>query len=511
MSVRIGGMVSRELDDPVDSETYWTDSTTVLKYIRNEAKCFHVFVANCVQSIRDQTDPAQWRYVESKNNPADDASRGLNGYQLSDQQRWIKGPNFLWLPESEWPEPPCVLNSVLNNDSDVKKVQVLTTVVDKKADILTRLGRFSNWYRMKKCIAWILRLKQLLTHKQLPLTGKAHRTRNAAIKDTSRESFTVEEMQRTEKTILQLVQDSAFPRELEVLWKIQREHCQESCDFSRARKAEIKKSSTFYQLDPVLDKNGLLRVWGRLGKSRVFPDDFKHPVILPKKSFVVNLVIRDTHERVGHSGQSITLGTLRSKYWIINANSVVRHFISKCMTCPGPRGVISEQKMADLPKERLSPAPPFTYCGVDYFGPFFIKEGRKETNRYGALFTCLSSRVVHIETANSLETDSFLNALRRFVARRGSVREIRSDQDTNLVGAEKELRRVLEEMDSGSIQRSLCREFKADWVQWKQNPPSASHMGGVWERQIRSVRSILTAWLVLIADDRAARNDWPMA
>ncbi|XP_068758326.1 uncharacterized protein [Montipora capricornis] len=92
MSVRIGGMVSRELVDPVDSETYWTDSTTVLKYIRNEAKRFHVFVANRVQSIRDQTDPAQWRYLESNNNPADDALRGLNGYQLSDQQRWIKAP-----------------------------------------------------------------------------------------------------------------------------------------------------------------------------------------------------------------------------------------------------------------------------------------------------------------------------------------------------------------------------------------------------------------------------------
>ena len=117
ISVRIGGMVSRELDDPVDSETYWTDSTTVLKYIRNEAKRFHVFVANRVQNIRDQTDPAQWWYVESKNNPADDALRGLNGYQLSDQQRWIKGPDFLWLSESEWPEPSCVLNSQFSQKS----------------------------------------------------------------------------------------------------------------------------------------------------------------------------------------------------------------------------------------------------------------------------------------------------------------------------------------------------------------------------------------------------------
>ncbi|XP_068690212.1 uncharacterized protein [Montipora foliosa] len=488
ISVRIGGMISRESDDPVDSETYWTDSTSVLNYIQNKAKRFHVFVANRVQSIRDQTDPAQWRYVESKNNPADDASGCLNGYQLSDQQRWTKGPDFVWLSESEWPEPPCVLNSVLNNDPDVKKVQVLTTVVDEKANILTRLARFSNWHRMKRCIAWILRLKQLLTHKQLPLTDKAHRTRNAAMKDTSHESFTVEEMQHAEKTILRLVQDSAFPRELEVLRKIQREHCQESRDFSRARKAEIKKSSTLYQLDPVLDKNGLLRVGGRLGKSRVFPDDFKHPVILPKKSFMVNLVIRDAHERVGHSGRSITLGALSSRYWIINANSVVRHFISKCVTCRRLRGVISEQKMADLPKERLSPAPPFTYCGLDYFGPLFYQRRTQGSEALRCVVYLPFKSAVHIETANSLETDSFVSALRRFVARRGPVLEIRSGQGTNLVGAEKELRRALEKMDNGSIQRSLCREFKADWLQWKRNLPSASHMDGVWERQIRSVR-----------------------
>ena len=199
-----------------------------------------MFVANRVQSIRDQINPAQLRYVESKNNPADDASRGLKGYQLSDQQRWIKGPDFLWLRESEWPEQPCVLNDVLTNDPEVKKGQVLTTVVDEKVDILMRLARFSNWRRIKKCIAWILRLKELRTHRELPLTNKAHRTRNAAIKDTSHKPFKVEEMQGAEETILRLVQGCAFSKELEVLQKIQRENRQESRDFSRARKAEIK-------------------------------------------------------------------------------------------------------------------------------------------------------------------------------------------------------------------------------------------------------------------------------
>ena len=150
--------------------------------------------------------------------------------------------------------------------------------------------------------------------------------------------------------------------------------------------------------------------------------------------------------------------------------------------------------MADLPKERITPSPPFTYSGVDYFGPFHIKQGRKDVKRYGVLFTCLASRAVHIETADTLETDSFINALRRFIARRRPVREIRSDRGTNIVGAERELKKALDELDHSAIQRSLCRDFNADWIiQWKQNPPAASHMGGVWERQIRSVRSTLSA------------------
>ena len=150
--------------------------------------------------------------------------------------------------------------------------------------------------------------------------------------------------------------------------------------------------------------------------------------------------------------------------------------------------------MANLPEEQITPAPPFTYCGVDYFGPLLIKQGRKEVKRYGVLFTCLASRAVHTETADSLETDSFMNALRRFVNRRGPVREIRSDQGTNIVGAKNKLKKALQEMEQSAIQRSLCRDFKADWIiQWKQNPSAASHMGGLWERQIRSIRSIPSA------------------
>ena len=150
--------------------------------------------------------------------------------------------------------------------------------------------------------------------------------------------------------------------------------------------------------------------------------------------------------------------------------------------------------MADLPEDRLEPAPPFSYCAVDYFGPLLIKEGRKELKRYGVLFTCMASRAVHIEIACSLETDAFINALRRFVCRRGPIRQLRSDRGTNFVGAKGELQQSLREMNHKKISDEMLK-LNCDWFTFKFNVPAASHMGGVWERQIRSVRSILAALL----------------
>ena len=112
--------------------------------------------------------------------------------------------------------------------------------------------------------------------------------------------------------------------------------------------------------------------------------------------------------------------------------------------------------------------------------------------RYIALFTCMASRAVHLEVARSLEADSFLNAFRRFISRRGPVRQLRCDQGTNFLGAKKELREALLAMDNGKIKSELLKE-NCDWFEYKTNVPSASHAGGVWERQINTLRSVLSA------------------
>ena len=208
---------------------------------------------------------------------------------------------------------------------------------------------------------------------------------------------------------------------------------------------------------------------------------------------MATLIICHAHERLGHAGRGHLLARLREKYWIVGADSAERQLISSCVTCRRHRAPPQDQKMADLPPDRLTPAPPFSYVGVDFFGPYVTKEGRKERKRYGALFTYLVSRAVHIEVANSLETDSFLNTLRRFIARRGSALEIRTDNGTNFVGATRELREAMEEIDHNKITEKL-RQQQVDWT---FNPPAGSDMDGIWERQIRTTRRILNTLLRL--------------
>ena len=254
-------------------------------------------------------------------------------------------------------------------------------------------------------------------------------------------------------------------------------------------KTLLKKASSVNTLDPYLDVTGVLRVGGRITKANL-TDSLKNPVILPKTGHITELIIRHIHEKTHHSGRGVTLNELRSNgYWIINGNAAVKRFISRCVRFRYLRGTAGEQKMANLPNSRVEPAPPFSYCAVDCFGPWYVREGRREVKRYGTLFTCMASRAIHIEVVHTMETDSFLQALRRVIARRGPIRELRSDQGTNFVGAENELKRAFQEMGDERIKAELLKH-NIDWI---RNPAMASNFGGAWERQIRSVRNIMAA------------------
>ena len=198
-------------------------------------------------------------------------------------------------------------------------------------------------------------------------------------------------------------------------------------------------------MDPFLDNRGILRVGGRLRKSNLTGEE-NHSVILPKKCAISNMMIQWSHHSIAHGARGMTLNNLRQRgIWIVNANAIIRHLIHNCVICRKLRG-----KMADLRQERCTEAAPFTYCGVDMFGPLIIKERRSELKRYGALFTCFSSRAVHIEVTNSLDADSFILALCRLIW---------LDNGTNFVGARNELQRALKKMKHDRIKKLLTRKW----------------------------------------------------
>ena len=190
------------------------------------------------------------------------------------------------------------------------------------------------------------------------------------------------------------------------------------------------------------------------------PYAINHPIVMPKKGHVTVLLIRQFHhEKQHHQGYGMTHNAIhQAGYHIINGRSLISHIIAKCVLCRKLRRRTQDQQMAALPPERVTPSPPFTYTGMDVFGPFYIREGRKELKRWGLIFTCLSSRAIHLETLNAMSTDSFLNALRRFISRRGKARELRSDQGTNFVGAKNELVAALKELDTTPVKEYLSSQ-----------------------------------------------------
>ena len=181
-------------------------------------------------------------------------------------------------------------------------------------------------------------------------------------------------------------------------------------------------------------------------KHALIPVDAIHPMIVPRDHPVSTLIVRHFHAYLGHAGREQVLSTLRQRLWLLQARTVVHEVLRKCVSCHKRNEAPMQQLMADLPKECLIPfEPPFTYTGVDFFGPFYVKQGRGVEKVYGCLFTCFTSRAVHIKDVSLLETDSFIQALRRFISNHGYPKEI-CDNATNFAGAEKE------------IQQSLC-----DW------------------------------------------------
>ena len=223
-SAAVSNMLWEELELKIDEEYYWTDSRVVLGYINNEARRFHVFAANRVQRIRETTDARQWHYVDTGENPADHASRGLKVADLI-KSKWLSGPTFLWEREIATNQ---VTSDLLVGDPEVRITQVLKTEAARQFDIQGHLSRFSRWTIAVNVIARIQRLAK-------------------RIKTT--EPLNVEERRKAALTLIRLAQhDASFQEEMNMLSQ---------------KSGKLPCNHQLYPLDPFL-QDGIMRVGGRL-------------------------------------------------------------------------------------------------------------------------------------------------------------------------------------------------------------------------------------------------------
>ena len=443
--------------------TFWIDSQIVLAYLRNDKKRFRVFVANRVSRIRCSTVPEQWRFISGRENAADVISRGCD---VSDMPPiWSEGPSFLHQFKCYWQSECHDVVAPLTNDpeviltprdstNDVSCSALATATVVHPIDQL--LAHYSSYYKVKKAVGWLRRFLDFLQSKSV-----------------NTNPLTVSELSQAEHVILRHVQGVCFSTEMADI----------------RRQGHVKKSSHLVKLCPKLE-NDLLVIGGRL-KHAFMSDQSKNPIILPKGHRVSQLICEEYHGS-SHVGTEWVLSQIRNKFWVVNARAMLKSIRRNCMVCKRMYSTTCTQKMADLPPERCQPyQPPFSNVGVDIFGPFNVTQKWSQVKRYGCVFSCFVTRAIHLEVLSSMETDSFINAFIRFVARRGAPLKVRSDNGTNLVGARSELARNLREIDRTKI---VCHARKQG-VDWTFNPPHASHHGGVWERMIRTIRQILMVLL----------------
>ncbi|XP_045460694.1 uncharacterized protein LOC123671074 [Harmonia axyridis] len=340
-----------------------------------------------------------------------------------------------------------------------KEYVVLTTEGDNLIESIPKIERFSSYIRLIRSTAWLLRAIQVF---------------RGTIKSFS--ELLPDEVDRAEKLWFKLVQEACFREEIRSL----------------KNKKPVDKTSRLYKLSPMLDSEGIVRINGRIGESEDICYETKFPIILDRKHYFTRLLILHYHKRASHQGQELVLNELRQKFWILQARAAVRSAWNSCYRCRNFRAKPIVPEMSPLPKCRVSAfVRPFTFTGMDYFGPMNVTIGRRHEKRYGVLFTCMSIRAIHLEIANSLTTDSTIMAIRRMIGRRGCPKKIFADNGTNLKGAEREMKKALQEMNENQI----LAEMTTKGIEWVRIPPLTPHMGGCWERMVRSVKTALSVTL----------------
>ena len=267
-----------------------------------------------------------------------------------------------------------------------------STLEDRHGGLKKLMESCGSWPVLQCHVAWIVRFCRWIANGRVA---------------SSTGPLTLQELSQSTQAIVRIVHNECFPQDVKEV----------------SQNKEVKISSRLGSLRPVLE-DGVLRGGGRLQKAVVLSWNEKHPMIPPKHHYVSQLIVRHYHECAAHSGGEQTLCELQRMFWIIGGRSLVKKIIRSCIKCRRMNAKPMEQFMGSLPGARLEAHhPPFTFTGVDLFGPLTVKWGRGTAKRWGCLFTCLTTRAVHLEVTPSLETYDFIMVLRQFISRRGPPKE----------------------------------------------------------------------------------------
>ncbi|XP_057302253.1 uncharacterized protein LOC130636526 [Hydractinia symbiolongicarpus] len=361
----------------------WIDSSIVLYWIKNVNKKYEVVVERRVGIIRDLVSPDSWFHVESKANPADILSRGCLVSELVNNNLWFSGPDFLRdtnisassfnFSNFKVDDSTCL---IVGNDESEESTE-------EEIDLnFMNIARYSNYTRLLRITALVLRFVGNLRKKR-----------------------------RKEELVLHTFVTKDEQLHAKKLWI---KYAQKDIIQLPSYK-QLQKDLRFQNID------GIIRCKGRLENA---PLDFdtKFPIFLPKKNPLTRLVILHYHVQVLHNGLKETLNAIRSKFWIPKARNYIKQLIRQCYLCRYYEGKSYAYPVSPaLPKSRLSNHHPFKHTGLDYAGPLYVRNVYHGGSMYKAwvfLFTCTSTRALHLDLVPDASSSGCIRSLRRFFSER---------------------------------------------------------------------------------------------
>lgn len=465
--------VVRALHVSSPSTYLWSDSTIILAWIKKDPNLLKTFVANRVATIQQLTSVEQWHYISSAQNPADLVSRGLDPSSLHHSSLWWAGPPFLSsgdLPSSDLPSVSSIedvqselktTEKVVSKETEHSKFSDCKNFIYLNANVNTfvhdLISLSNNYYRLIRVLSYICRFLNNCRSNFPKCFG----------------ILEVNEIDKAEEKLLKLVQEQDFEKEIKSL-KVS---------------GAVNNDSQVKNLFPFLDKNGILRVGGRLAHSDL-EFDSKFPILLSKNHKLSYLLVEHFHRKNLHAAPQLLLYLIRQKFWIINGRNLCKKVVHSCIVCFKAKPLTLEQLMGDLPRDRVTPNYPFNVSGVDFCGPFFIKYRNQRkgilNKIYVCIFICFVTKAIHLEMVSDLTSEAFIATLKRFFARRGKVSKIYSDNAQTFIGANREIKRLLEIVINHD--KTVAEYLISEGIEWKFIPPRSPNFGGLWEAGVKSFK-----------------------